>query len=941
MEWVQSTTEYIFQFDLKNEKDWDDYQVVHGDDAVQGTSHKCTQRIPKIFKRLCVAFDDAKGFKLDFQNAPNVNAEHESTYSDLLWYYGDHESAQNAEKVAQAKYVDFDAQVKHVEIVPSFGLRRGLLSPEQKSKLAKLLDARKCFEYGGAKACAHVDPSHSHLMTVSVGLEDDDEESGHEFAALLEDDDALLEEEDELYDEDDIDDLLYADDMDDMDDVDDMDAYYDDDDDDDFLDDMDDAYYYGDDDDDYDDAYGDYDMDDMSDLYKNFLAAKRSVYPQQNIPSADMINAALQELQNMKTYYDEDYAYEDDDYTYDDEDEDYASAYDDDDDGDDDAYANANAYEDDYGDSMYEEEYEDATAFDEEYEDAYLAEEIAEILSRAEQEENAQIVDDENGDHFFEEDDADIIQQKAFVANAVQTQSNDAQYVYEYEEDAEADDESALNLQDKWISDDGEAWMISTQAVDDFDEEWDNDDEWDEITPSVMTVHGHQITRKCMHMWGHRLCLCQFLNWIDGRKYKCVPTSGFYTGGGGGYMGGDEDNGAGTIGGGGNIGLLPNHRLNAAGTYSTYHSYGSPDITHHEMIQHDPNKVKYEEIHMVPEHHQHTQIEHEIHFHVKSNEHHSDAAQEELNDYDYDSAAYDDDDGGEYDAGKDYYDEEQEQEEEQEEEATVAMSDEDDEDDDSDYYQAQDQGQQISNAYAQDEVQLYLDEDYGSEGAYDDASENIAYDDAYGDDSYGDAADDDYGYDAFYADAVNAFDAYDDEDDDEAVADSDNDDYDYDYERESNSDGDFAQYFDGNSNMEQQNGDMQPDIFWTMMQTAVLCGVVFCFCAVCYCCKKRQKRYSFMRIENKMTDFDESATEYSFASRDVRKHVRKPANAAQPQPPVQLPQQADHQAQVKDHAEESQSANESSASSNDEYNESDDERCSKKHRDIIIQEYQP
>mmetsp|Transcript_15309 Transcript_15309/g.23262 ORF Transcript_15309/g.23262 Transcript_15309/m.23262 type:complete len:643 (+) Transcript_15309:77-2005(+) len=220
MEWVQSTTEYIFQFDLKNEKDWDDYQVVHGDDAVQGTSHKCTQRIPKIFKRLCVAFDDAKGFKLDFQNAPNVNAEHESTYSDLLWYYGDHESAQNAEKVAQAKYVDFDAQVKHVEIVPSFGLRRGLLSPEQKSKLAKLLDARKCFEYGGAKACAHVDPSHSHLMTVSVGLEDDDEESGHEFAALLEDDDALLEEEDELYDEDDIDDLLYADDMDDMDDAD-------------------------------------------------------------------------------------------------------------------------------------------------------------------------------------------------------------------------------------------------------------------------------------------------------------------------------------------------------------------------------------------------------------------------------------------------------------------------------------------------------------------------------------------------------------------------------------------------------------------------------------------------------------------------------------------------------------------------------------------------
>merc|ERR1712190_531773 len=28
-----------------------------------------------------------------------------------------------------------------------------------------------------------------------------------------------------------------------------------------------------------------------------------------------------------------------------------------------------------------------------------------------------------------------------------------------------------------------------------------------------------------MHMWGRRLCLCQFLDFIDSHKYKCTPTS--------------------------------------------------------------------------------------------------------------------------------------------------------------------------------------------------------------------------------------------------------------------------------------------------------------------------------------------------------------------------------------------------------------------------------
>ena len=41
-------------------------------------------------------------------------------------------------------------------------------------------------------------------------------------------------------------------------------------------------------------------------------------------------------------------------------------------------------------------------------------------------------------------------------------------------------------------------------------------------------------------MWGQRLCLCQFLNWIDTRKYKCLPSglAGRY-----GYEGGEGGGG--------------------------------------------------------------------------------------------------------------------------------------------------------------------------------------------------------------------------------------------------------------------------------------------------------------------------------------------------------------------------------------------------------------
>ncbi len=68
------------------------------------------------------------------------------------------------------------------------------------------------------------------------------------------------------------------------------------------------------------------------------------------------------------------------------------------------------------------------------------------------------------------------------------------------------------------------SWSVSNEAITDYDMKWDNNEMWDEITPQVTTIHDNIITRNCLHLWAKRLCLCQFLNWIDSPKYKCLPT---------------------------------------------------------------------------------------------------------------------------------------------------------------------------------------------------------------------------------------------------------------------------------------------------------------------------------------------------------------------------------------------------------------------------------
>ena len=80
---------------------------------------------------------------------------------------------------------------------------------------------------------------------------------------------------------------------------------------------------------------------------------------------------------------------------------------------------------------------------------------------------------------------------------------------------------------DEWFDEsDNSQWIVSDDAVSSFyDYQWQNDAIWDEIDNEIVSNSGNRLDRKCLHMWGNRLCLCQFLGWMDSKKYKCLPTT--------------------------------------------------------------------------------------------------------------------------------------------------------------------------------------------------------------------------------------------------------------------------------------------------------------------------------------------------------------------------------------------------------------------------------
>merc|ERR1712129_574243 len=81
-----------------------------------------------------------------------------------------------------------------------------------------------------------------------------------------------------------------------------------------------------------------------------------------------------------------------------------------------------------------------------------------------------------------------------------------------------------MGIEDEWFDENEQMqWMVSDIAADSqFDDIFDDDANWEQID-EIQTLNGNHLQRRCMHMWGQRLCLCQFMAFMDNRKFQCQP----------------------------------------------------------------------------------------------------------------------------------------------------------------------------------------------------------------------------------------------------------------------------------------------------------------------------------------------------------------------------------------------------------------------------------
>eukprot|EP01083_Nonionella_stella_P064332 167550_1 len=144
------TKEWMFHFDAQNQKNWDNYQITsHDAKGLHGQASGCTSRFPVVFKKLCVDWNQEDGFSFNLNSAHNLNID--KNYDDMLWFYGDHDKAQKAEKAAKAKQTTDE------------GSRRRLITENE----------AQCYWYGDARACARIDEDNPNAMSVSVGVNGD------------------------------------------------------------------------------------------------------------------------------------------------------------------------------------------------------------------------------------------------------------------------------------------------------------------------------------------------------------------------------------------------------------------------------------------------------------------------------------------------------------------------------------------------------------------------------------------------------------------------------------------------------------------------------------------------------------------------------------------------------------------------------------------------
>eukprot|EP01083_Nonionella_stella_P118724 354505_1 len=76
-----------------------------------------------------------------------------------------------------------------------------------------------------------------------------------------------------------------------------------------------------------------------------------------------------------------------------------------------------------------------------------------------------------------------------------------------------------------WMDeDDGNEWVIVDDGTGSYVQDmfgsldFDDDSIWDEIVTDIETIKGKDLDKKCMNIFGRTLCLCEFIDWVNGKR---------------------------------------------------------------------------------------------------------------------------------------------------------------------------------------------------------------------------------------------------------------------------------------------------------------------------------------------------------------------------------------------------------------------------------------
>merc|ERR1712087_598972 len=100
------------------------------------------------------------------------------------------------------------------------------------------------------------------------------------------------------------------------------------------------------------------------------------------------------------------------------------------------------------------------------------------------------------------------------------------EYEYYFDDDDEQMDEDNKNAMDTFFDETHEdEWIVTNEVTNDYDADWEDDSKWSEIN-EFTTFSAKKLKKKCMNVFGRKLCLCEFVEFMvaNSKKHVCHPN---------------------------------------------------------------------------------------------------------------------------------------------------------------------------------------------------------------------------------------------------------------------------------------------------------------------------------------------------------------------------------------------------------------------------------